>query len=188
MELLGAYFMGFDNSLMDVMNTVSKALDDAIQCPRPSAVQTLTELDAFAMNDELLASLRKQYLDAKVLRINSQKQYGADDGMTELAMLGEDSAWCAMQTRYLELRDNRDSMAAAQNVMLEAERIEKHRIQKEEERDALAYYKSLQMMKEIKERDKFDYAFLIFAMLMLQNTYKDMFRSNKTHVFNRLVA
>ena len=65
-------------------------------------------------------------------RLKAQKQYGSDDGMTELAVLNEDSAWCTMQTRYLELRNNRDSMARAKSVLAKAEYAAKRTREKEE--------------------------------------------------------
>lgn len=172
---------------MDVMNAVSTSLDIVIDAPRPK-ISTMSELEALALDDKTLASLRKQYLDAKAMRIQAQKQFGADDGMVELAMLNEDSAWCAMQTRYLELRDNREAMRMAQAVLEQAEYIEKQKTQKEEDRKTLAYYQSLQMIQKIKERDKIDYAMLIFALLMLRDTYKDFFRMQTCHKFNYLAA
>ena len=172
---------------MDVMNAVSQTLDACLQAPRPSTC-ALSELDALALHDPLLASLRKSYLDAKALRVQSQQQYGVDDGMTEIAMDSEDSAWCAMQTRYLEVRGDRDAMAAAQRAMEEAAQKEKHRAAVEEERNVVSYFKSLQMMKQVREQGAADYAMLILALWMLRNTYQDLFRPNRSYVFNQAVA
>ncbi len=179
--------MGFDNALMDVMNSVSQTLDVALCAPRPST-QVLSELDAFARHDPLLASLRKQYLDAKAMRINAHKQYGGDDGMTDLAMMSEDSAWCAMQTRYLELRDDKAATQAAQEEMVEAERIEKVRKQKEDDEKTLIYFRVLDMIQKIREREKVDYAMLILALLLLAYTERQVFRMVNTHRFNSLAA
>lgn len=179
--------MGFDNNLMDVMNSVSQTLDQSLRAPRPSS-QPLSELDAFAMHDPLLASLRKQYMDAKALRINAHKQYGAEDGMTDLAMISEDSAWCGMQTRYMELRQDKVAAQAAQQEIAEAERLEKIRDKKEDDKKTLSYYRVLEMIQKIKEREKVDYAMLILALLLLAYTERQVFRLANTHRFNSLAA
>lgn len=179
--------MGFENGLMDVMNAVSQTLDNTLRAARPSS-QVLSELDAFALHDPLLAALRKQYLDAKALRINAHKQYGAEDGMTDLAMIAEDSAWCAMQTRYLELRNDKAAAQAAQEEMLEAERIQKIRKQKEDDEKTLIYFRVLDMIQKIREREKVDYAMLILALLLLAYTERQVFRIPNTHRFNSLAA
>lgn len=86
-------------------------------CPRRSTTSALTELQAFQILDPLLARLHKEYLDAKDHRAKAIKDFGQDDPMTDMAMLVEDSAWCAMQARYMELRADRVLMAKAQTLM-----------------------------------------------------------------------
>lgn len=178
--------MGTKQTLADVMNAMSASLDVVMNAPAPKA--NLSEMEAFALNDKILASLRKQYLDARAMRLQTQKQYGADDGMTELAILNEDSAWCAMQTRYLELRDNQEAVGAAQAAMEQAEYLEQQRTQKEEDQKTMAYYRAMQMIQKTREREKADYAMLIFALLMLKDTYKSFFRMQTCHQFNYMAA
>ena len=52
--------------------------------------------------------------------------------MAEIAIDMEDSAWCAMQTRYIELRAKRHLMARAQDMM-------RHRDKQIEELKAVSY-------------------------------------------------
>lgn len=168
------------------MEDVSKNLDTLM--PLAPTSHKLDELDAFARTDDVLASLQKQYLDAKALRLKSQKEYGADDGMTGMAIDLEDSEWCAMQTRYMELRDNRITLARAQSVMEEEARVQKIAAEKREQEKALNYFYAMERIKDIKENAKTDYALLIWALLMLDSIKTEFFRIQNSYKFNACAA
>lgn len=113
-----------DISLQQAMNRVSSGLEQAGLASPETAQPLREEIDVFAQYDPLLADLQKQYLDARAVRKRQLESFGAEDPMAEIAADMEDSAWCAMQTRYIELRDERLLMARVQKEM-RAERRER---------------------------------------------------------------
>ncbi len=123
----GAIFVQKDKSLLQIMNEVSRTLDNGY-APAPrvridlSKRAPLSEMEAFCRLDPLLADLYKQYLDAKGHRTALVSLNGPNDPMAEIAIDMEDSAWCAYQVRYMELRAQRDKMALAQRLMDEDRR------------------------------------------------------------------
>lgn len=126
-------------SLNEIMNEMAAGAMGGLNIPKAAGTQTpvapLSELDAFIQMDSLLASLHKDYASAKAQRIELVALYGNEDAMVEVAMDMEDSAWCAMQTRYLELRGQSELMERAQRMMRQAiERIEEEK-QLERERE-----------------------------------------------------
>lgn len=179
--------MGTGKSLQDIMNDVSARLDGALLLPPP--VPVLTELQAFLTFDPLLASLHKEYLDAKDNRAKAVKDFGADDAMTEMAMLVEDSAWCAMQTRYMELRADRALMAKAQDLMEEERLAATRQREKENAKDALRYYNYLDMIVRMRRKRESDMNWAALALLLVLNGNLDGFRFYQPmHQFNRLAA
>ncbi len=136
-------------SLQDVMNQMAQndmtQHIDEIAAAKTQIVSDVSELDAFIEIDPLLASLHKEYKQAKSERKSVSVMFGANDPMTEVALETEDSTWCAMQTRYLELRREGDKMREAQHLMLvrieeEAEEaIEKEKQEKERFVEKLRY-------------------------------------------------
>jgi hypothetical protein len=148
-------------SLQEIMNDIAGGNPDAImsQLDKPqSKPQKLDELEAFMALDPLLTNLNKDYLEAKNQRKALVAQFGANDPMVDVALDMEDSAWCAMQTRYLELRDQRELMAKAQQIMLQSERdcqaIKKKEIQKERQRQFELYLTFLKIIEKKKEQER----------------------------------
>lgn len=158
---------------MNEMASRIDAIHPASAEQRPA--QPLSELEAFVQMDGLLGSLQKDYLDAKAQRVELVALHGDSDAMAEVAMDMEDSAWCAMQTRYLELRAEREIMERAQRLMRRAEeKIEQEKArEKAYEAKQLAYY--LKTLEKIKEMNKgpniFEWAilFLIFKISPFQD-------------------
>ena len=155
-----------EQSLHQIMNEMASRLE-VLRPPAPKkkAPMPLSELEAFMQMDDLLTSLNKDYLDAKAQRIELVALYGDDDAMAEVAMDMEDSAWCAMQTRYLELREEQELMERAQRLMRKAEeRIENEKAsEKAYEAQQVAHYvKTLANIKEMNKTPKiFEWAFLM---------------------------
>ena len=106
-------------SLQEVMNAVSKRLDAVRPEDAPPPPDVMSELDAFAALDPLLGDLQKQYLDLRLSRKKQEKQFGKDSPMAEIAQDAEDSAWCMAQTRYIELRADRQLMKRVQTMLHE---------------------------------------------------------------------
>lgn len=117
------------------------------QSSRASA-QGLSEIEAFMCFDEVLASLNKQYLEAKQQRKELMAIHGADDAMVEVALDMEDSSWCAMQTRYIELRQERELMEKVQRLMRASEETAELQAQKDKEKefDKYVYWTQLSLI------------------------------------------
>lgn len=147
--------MGMDKNLHDVMNDVSARLERRGPTPRrlPRG-EIISELQAFAACDSLLFELHKQYLDAKTTRLQSEKDFGSDDGMTDMAMVEEDSAWCAMQTRYMELREDRALMVKVQSLITESIREEQRLAREAREEDAQRFFYQMDILMSIQEAQK----------------------------------
>lgn len=112
-------------SLQDAMRAVDQRLD-AINTAQPDdkrlpARKGMSELEAFITLDPLLAQLHRDYLD---LKQNCKKAVACDGKrgpMGEVAAEMQDSAWCAMEVRHMELREDRQLMRRAQYLMQHGE-------------------------------------------------------------------
>ena len=171
------------------MNAVSSHLEKTAFLPVMASA--LSELDAFVNLDPLLADLNKQYRDARANCAQAEAEFGADDPMAEMALLVQDSAWCAMQTRYMELRAEREMMARAQELMEEARLEEESRARKNRERDALDKFRNWETVLRLQKegREKSNGADIWLAAMFLWLSEKQMFRFyHPTYSFNRLAA
>lgn len=186
--------MGMTNSLMDVMNEVSSALDNGSFAPSLSKASStpVGEMEAFRQLDPLLASLYKEFQNAKQIRIQAAQEYGANDAMTDMAQLAEDSAWCAMQTRYMEVRADRAMMREAQAIMeqslRECEREEKEKA----EQEALVLLAKMQMVQAMQSRETSGHGnvelWMALLILFTRNFPVLGFPYYATHQFNKLAA
>ncbi len=183
-------------SLNQIMNDMaSGALDLPVSYMTKhddTASQTLSELDAFIHLDDMLAVLNKEYLDEKSHYDYLAKTFGEDDAMTEVAADMMDSAWCAMQTRYLEVRATQKLMEQAQLMVLavEKEQIEleeKKERQKDKQETERFMLLTRLMDKQNSERNKTNYAdllavvFILFGTLKLKNNFFQFRSSFNSH-------
>lgn len=136
-------------------------------------LKPLSELEAFSQLDELLDDLNKQYLDAKAYCQQLVAQFGKDDAMVNVAMDMEDSAWCAMQTRYLEVRLSRVMMLEVQSMMRlklrEIEEKKERAVEKEKHeraRNFANYLRYVELRKEQNKKipDAFDWAMVLLFL------------------------
>lgn len=109
----------------------------------------VSELQAFIHLDPTLASLHKQYLDAKAQYESLIAAHGKDDAMAEIAADMMDSAWCAMQTRLLEVRAEPHLMQEAQAMMRLSIKMIEEKHEKEKKKEALALFHKLQILKRM---------------------------------------
>lgn len=134
----------------------------------------LSEMQAFMQLDQLLAQLYKQFLEAKAYRKELSAANGPNDPMTEVALDMEDSAYCAYQTRYIELRQIRDMMARAQQLMRDsaedAER-EKNKEREQKYRDFILMTKIQERVNEQNRQGGFEYAILLLIFNLFPNGY-----------------
>ncbi|MEM7618188.1 MAG: hypothetical protein AAF244_02275 [Pseudomonadota bacterium] len=134
----------------------------------------LSEVEAFIQLDDVLAHLYKQFLEAKAYRQQLTAENGIDDPMTEIAIDMEDSAYCAFQTKYIELRQIREMMARAQRLMRESkEALEREKTKEREEK-----YKNFIMLSKMQEKTReqnmrggFEYAILLLMFNLLPTHY-----------------
>lgn len=166
-----------------------------IVCPvasQHSKMKRLSELEAFIVLDDTLDALNKQYLDAKAQRKELVALSGADDAMAVVAMDMEDSTWCAMQARYIELRANRKMMARAQKMMrqrdLQIEELEERILQSDKVKQAQNFANYLKILEIVKEKNKTPRIFewmALFLFLRINIFGQDM---NKKYTQNFAVA
>ncbi len=173
--------MGNTLCLQSIMNEVGAHI-----APAPSPV--VTELQAFLQIDPLLARLHKEYLDAKDTRCKSEKDFGKNDPMTDMALLVEDSAWCAMQTRYMEVRADRALMAQALSL-IEDERIKANRKREAKNAEAaLRLYHYMDFVMRARRKEMQHTGWIWAIMLLLQEKAFSFRVFQPTHQFNRLAA
>lgn len=181
-------------SLQDVLNVVASGATSG-SISQNSGKQTIEapkkigEFEAFSALDPLLADLQKQYLDAKAQRVQAVREFGADDAMSDMAAWAEDSAWCAVQTRYMELRSDRALMREAQAMMRESEEEERAAMEKAREKESLKNVLYLQMtarMHEARKNDNFGWWALLYLLAMQQQDPLSQYYP--AYQFNRMAA
>lgn len=156
-------------SLQDVMNTVARQLDAMHPHPSHAPRNILTELEIFASIDPLLGDLQRQYKDARYIRRTQEKMFGPDDPMGDVARDAEDSAWCAMQTRHMEVRADRDMMRQVQAIQHEQREDERRERERVDNRARLDTYYQADMMARMKQRTKTPSLFEWLVVLWLMN-------------------
>jgi hypothetical protein len=113
--------------------------------------------------------------------------------MAEMAVDAEDSAWCAAQTRYLELRADRGLMNEAQTMVREAEEEDRATEKALREKEAMTLLAHMQMVERMHAQEKSQSNFgwwLLFYLLSEQaNRYvQQMLSYQQTYRFNRVAA
>lgn len=156
-----------DLSLNQIMNDMA-ARTDVLNATRAASGEALDEMGAFTRLDPVMANLNKQYLDAKNYRKELQTLNGLDDAMCEVAIDMEDSAWCALQTRYIELRQERELMAKAQRMMRQAEQDALEEAEREERKTALEFLMQFKAIKALRAKEReFNIDFFVAAYVLL---------------------
>lgn len=159
------------------MNAVVRQLDAIKSADRAAATPAdpLNELSIFASIDPLLADLQRQYKDARYMRRKQEKEFGRDDAMAEIARDSEDSAWCAMQTRYMEVRSDRDLMREMQAIQNEAREAEVKAREREKQRIALETYYHADAIERMRVSSKtpaiFEWIMLLWFMRGQRNHF-----------------
>lgn len=153
-------------SLTDVINDLAAGRMQALTAP-PEPARAPGELAVFIDLDPVLATLNQQYLYARRNHATARKQHGSDSPMADIAADMEDSAWCAMQTRLMELRAQGDMMRRVQKIMWEAERAAQKDIQDEKDRRALTFFYRLETAQLIKKKNKSSVIYEWLAMIII---------------------
>jgi hypothetical protein len=129
----------------------------------------MSELDAFASLDPLLADLQKEFLNTKARAKELVSAHGIDDPMAAIAADLEDSAWCRMQTRYLELRAQRDLMKRVQTMQREEEREAERKERNEKQSKIAAFMHQIFVMQDMRKSMLPSWPFEWFAFMMFLN-------------------
>lgn len=127
----------------------------------------LCEFDIFLQQDALLADLNRAYLDAKSHHRTVRHEHGAESPMADIAADLEDSAWCAMQTRLMELRRDGELMRFVQKTILDEQRAEAEKQREDQARQALDVYNRLEAIRLIKEKNKAAHIYEWLAMIII---------------------
>lgn len=177
-------------SLQDIMNEMASQPEML----RPKGVEKaghpmpkiISEMDAFVSLDPLLAQLNRSYEDAKSNRLSLSKAHGVNDPMVEIALEMEDSAWCMMQTRFLEVRADRGLMRQAQSLMRNSENLVeavKEKKQKEKAIEVFQFYKMLQKMRELNKTPRiFEWLYILVLLDPIQTL------NPKPHLQHKMAA
>ena len=159
------------SSLNNVMNEIARA-EKIIPSPNyiNATTQPLSELEAFAILDETLNDLHKQYLSAKAQRKSLTAASGTDDPMVSIAIDMEDSLWCAMQARYIELRQKRCLMQRVQKMMRQhqqsVEHMKEQAVKREEKQKTQDFINFCELIRTLKEKNKSSQIFEWLIMLL----------------------
>jgi hypothetical protein len=90
----------------------------------PVASGFYNEVEAYMSVDATLARLYKEFLDARRTRVRALEQQGEGSAMSEIARDLEESAQSAMETRMIELREDRMKKAMVERMMAHASMTE----------------------------------------------------------------
>lgn len=141
------------HSLSDVLNDLAGGRAAAL-ARDIVPVSSVTEESLFIGQDAVLASLNREYLNSRAYHDAARREHGADSPMTDIAADALDSAWCAMQTRLMELRADGGLMRLVQTKLRDAAR-EAERAQREaQDRGALSLFNRMEAARIAKAHDK----------------------------------
>lgn len=80
----------------------------------------LNEVEAYMAVDSTLASLHKEFIDARRSRVRALEQQGEGSAMADIARDMEDSAKSAMETRIIELRQDNIKRMMVERMMAQS--------------------------------------------------------------------
>lgn len=129
-----------------------------------------SETDLFSDMDGVLASLDRQYRYAREQHKAARREYGADSPMADIAADMEDSAWCAMQTRLMELRADGEMMQAVQKQQIEEARVAEEARQRAKDKKALDFFNRMEALRLVKKNKTSAgiYEWLAFVIILHQ--------------------
>ncbi len=109
-----------NHDLQGIIRAMASRLDmhQSAEAGAPSG--TLSEVEAYMAVDPTLASLYKEFMDARRNRRRALEQQGSGSAMADIARDLEESAQSAMETRMIELRENTMKRMMAERMMAHA--------------------------------------------------------------------
>lgn len=165
-----------DLPLHDVMNEVCRQLDRApVEKPCRPVCDSVAEIDIFIRFDPLLCDLQCQYKNARAHRRRHEKDFGKDDPMADIARDIEDSAWCAMQTRYMEVRADRALMQKVQSAQRSEREAAERKKSNEKRQDALMLFFQTEILSRMRQQAKspaiFDWLLILWLMKRMSHPF-----------------
>ncbi len=98
-------------TINEILAKIDQRLDEVRLSDYSEPLQSLdplSEVGLYISSDRLLADLYRQYLEAQRHYITSIQTHGTNAPMTEIASDMSDSAYCAVETRLIELREEKE--------------------------------------------------------------------------------
>lgn len=159
-------------SLQDIMNMMAQRVEGYAP-ERPAVRGVLTEAEAYAHSDPLLAELLKDYRDNQHRYETLLRKHGADDAMVDVAADMAGSADTAVETRLIELRACAHSRALAEQRMQES--LEMMNASTRYHEKIRAYTDRVQSaaLRAKKEAAEASYLFVIMMLWMLQESLRE---------------
>ena len=112
-------------SIDEILAKIDRRLDDVrvMNADMPAAsIDPLSEVGLYISVDRLLADLYRQYLEAQKNYITALQDHGAEGAMTEIASEMSESAFWAMETRLIELRQDQNLAQRVQEKQAEQQK------------------------------------------------------------------
>jgi len=159
-------------SLHDIMNMMAQRVDGYAP-ERPAARGTLTEAEAYAHGDPLLAELLKDYRDSHHRYESLLRKHGADDAMVDVAADMAGSADTAVETRLIELRACTHARTQAEQRMQDSLEIMSASTRYHEKIRAYTDRVQSAALRAKKEAAESSYLFVIMMLFMLQESLRE---------------
>jgi hypothetical protein len=162
-------------SLQEAMNEMVRRLG-ADQSGRDGAarkeaaaekrVRPLNEAEAYAGLEPVMGQLYKQYLDAQAAHQKVVDKHGPDSPMTIVAGDMTDSARSAVETRLIELKENR-ALAALAAIRMQEDFEESWRRKRKEQKAIDAFYEDERRRLADRARKAGEDGYFMALMLMM---------------------
>jgi|MDSW01.1.fsa_nt_gb hypothetical protein len=180
-------------TIQDILGQIEKRLKtlEVFDTSAPTvSLDPLSEVGLYISRDKLLADLYRQYLEAQRNYIISVKRHGAQDAMTEIAQYTADSAYCAMETRLIELRGNPEMQVQIERVQKKQRAAYESDMKKRQEeyaRRGITQPDGISQQTRHKETNKSSN--MLWFMFMISMMEQEMERSRATRMhFARAAA
>lgn len=159
-------------SLHDIMNMMAQRVDGCAP-ERPAARGVLTEAEAYAHGDPLLAELLKEYRDNQNRYETQLRRSGADDAMVDVLADMAGSADSAVETRLIELRACSHARALAEQRIQESLEMMNASTRYHEKIRAYADRVQSAALRAKHEAAESSYLFVILMLFLLQESLRE---------------
>lgn len=159
-------------SLHDIMNMMAARVD-GFAPERPATRGVLTEAEAYAHGDPLLAELLKEYRDIQTRYETQLRRNGADDAMVDVLADMAGSADSAVETRLIELRACTHARAMAEQRIQESLEMMSASTRYHEKIRAYADRVQSAALRAKHEAAESSYLFVVLMLFLLQESLRE---------------